>query len=116
MKTNFAVAIALTLLSASMAFADSRIETLCGVGHLNEVEAADDVLSNPDGFYIRSLQTQISYGDPRIIQTNGSSFHLCTASAANPDMDNNKALLLMNERRVTYLFAPINCPKQSPTS
>ncbi len=116
MKTNFAVATALAFLSASVACADSRIETLCGVGHLNEVAAADDVVSNPDGFYIRSLQTQISYGDPRIVQTNGSSFHLCTASAATPDMDINKALLLVNERRVKYLFAPINCPKQSPTS
>jgi len=116
MRTKFAVATAFTFLSASVAFADSRIETLCGVGHLNEVAAADDVVSNPDGFYIRSLQTQIRHGDPRLVQTNGSGFHLCTASAATPDMDNNKALLLMNERRVKYLFAPIACPKQSPTS
>ena len=115
MKAKLAIAAA-AIVSASASFADSRIESLCGAGHLNEVAAADDVVSNPDGFYIRSLQTQISFGDLRIVQTTGSSFHLCTASAATPDMDSNKALLLMNERRVKYLFAPIDCPKQSPTS
>ena len=115
MKTAIAFATAVVV-SATASYADSRIAALCATGHLDEVTAANDVMSNPDGFYIQSLQTQISHGDPRIIRTNTSGFHVCTASAATPEMDSSKALLLMDERRVTYLFVPVDCPKGTPLS
>ena len=34
-------------------------------------------------------------------------FYLCTRPAATPDMDATKALLLMHERTVKYLFVPV---------
>ena len=105
-----------TVIGATAAIADSRVNTLCSVGHVNEIAGVGDVVANPDGFYIRSLKVQISHGDPRIIQTTDANFHLCTANAATPDMDTTMALTLINERRVKYLFAPINCPKSAPGS
>lgn len=105
-----------TALSAASAQAESRIETLCGANHVNEVAAPDDVVANPDGYYIRSLETQISHGDPRIIQATGRTFHLCTRSAATPDMSTTMALTLMDEREVTHLFVPLDCPKSRPAS
>ena len=115
MKTVIAIA-AIATLASGAAFADSRVNALCGVGHMNEAVTSDDVIANPDGFYISSLETQISHGDPRLIHTTGTAFHLCTASAATPDMDTTMALSLMNERRVKFLFVPIDCPKQTPSS
>ena len=76
----------------------------------------NDVTANPDGYYIRSLQTQLSHGDPRIIQATGKKFHLCTRSAATPDMDGTKALTMINERAVKYLFVPVDCPKEQVSS
>ena len=115
MKTVLAIA-AIATISSNVAFADSRVSTFCGESHANEITAIDDVVANPDGVYIQSLGTQISHGDPRIIQTTGKAFHLCTASAATPDMDVTMALSLINERRVRFLFVPIDCPKQVPNS
>jgi hypothetical protein len=101
--------IALALLSAAQtsARADSRIVKFCGPDHVNEIVSGDDVRANPDGFYVTSLREQISEGDPRILLTTGDDFYLCTRSAATPDMDASKALLLMNERKVKYLFVPV---------
>lgn len=98
----------LTIFSTGTVYAESRIEALCGAGHVNEIASADDIVANPDGYYIRSLQTQLSHGDPRIVSATGNEFHLCTRSAATPDMDARKAETLMNERRVKFLFAPID--------
>lgn len=100
----------LTIISAGTACAGSRIDTLCGTGHVNEVTSVDDVIANPDGFYIRSLQTQLSHGDPRIILATGDKFHICTRSTATPDMSANLALQLVNERTVKFLFVPISRP------
>ncbi|MHA6644069.1 hypothetical protein [Mesorhizobium sp. A623] len=101
--------IALVVLSAAQtaAKADSRITKLCGSDHVNEVAAEDDVRSNPDGFYVSSLREQVSEGDPRIILSPSDEFYLCTRPAATPDMDTTKALLLMRERTVKYLFVPV---------
>jgi hypothetical protein len=98
-----AVAAAAPLATAG---ADSRIVQLCGQDHVNEAVSATDVRANPDGFYVASLAEQVSLGDPRIIMTTDDDFHLCTRSAATPEMDATKAILLMRERTVKYLFVP----------
>ncbi|MCV2866396.1 hypothetical protein [Defluviimonas sp. WL0075] len=102
--------IALSVLSAGPAMAQSGIETLCGAGHLNEAAPGEDVVANPAGYYIRSLRTQVSHGDPRIIRATGDEFDFCTRSAATPDMNSNQAVLLRNERRLKYLFVPLMEP------
>ena len=107
---------ALTILFAGTAVAESRIDTLCWADHVNEVNSANDIVANPDGFYIRSLEVQLSYGDPRIMLATGNRFHLCTRSAATPDMNENLARLMMGERRVKYLFVPITCPSNAYSS
>ena len=101
--------IALTLLSAGAlaAQADSDIARLCGPAHVNEVASAADVLAYPAGYYVASLKEQVSLGDPRIMLTTNDEFYLCTRPAATPDMDVTKALLLMQERTVKYLFVPV---------
>ena len=101
---------ALAILAALPAYAGSKIDRMCGPGHVNEALSTSDVTANPDGYYIHSLQTQISHGDERIVQAVGEVFHLCTRSAARPDMDTTKALLMMGERQVKYLFVPIHTP------
>ncbi len=115
MKIVFAIA-AIAAVNSTTVFAGSRVNALCGNGHVNEIATLDDVDANPDGYYIRSLETQLSHGDPRIVKTSAPVFHLCTVSAATPDMDTTMALSLMNERRVKFLFVPIDCPKQTPNS
>ena len=87
--------------------ADSRIAKFCGSDHVNEVASTDDVRPNPAGFYVASLREQVSEGDPRIVLSTGDEFYLCTRTAATPDMDTSKALLLMHERIVKYLFVPV---------
>ena len=94
---------------------DSRIGSLCGAGHVNELSAQSAIRSNPDGFYVVDLKEQISHGDTRIIVSAADGFYLCTRSAATPDMDANKALLLMSERTVKFLFVP-NCPSKGRMS
>ncbi|MCF6117169.1 hypothetical protein L2449_09610 [Mesorhizobium muleiense] len=101
------IALALLLVAQTAAKADSRIARFCGPDHANEVASGDDVRSNPDGFYVVSLREQVSEGDPRIMLTTSDAFYLCTRSVATPDMDATKALLLMNERTVKYLFVPV---------
>lgn len=103
------ISAALTL-AAAAAQAESRIDALCGPGHVNEAVSLEDIDANPDGYYIRSLKTQIRHGDPRIVQAVGDVFHLCTRPAATPEMDSTLANLLINEREVKYLFVPL-CPK-----
>lgn len=115
MKSTIALT-TLALLTAMPASAGTMIDTLCGDNHSNEVLSADDVTANPDGYYIRSLQTQISHGDIRIVQAVGKEFHLCTRSAATPDMEATKAALLAGERSVKYLFVPTICPDSRPGS
>jgi hypothetical protein len=57
---------------------------------------SSDVRANPDGYYVVSLRTQLSHGDLRIVNATGEVFHLCTSSAATPDMETTRALLLMS--------------------
>ena len=106
-STKLIIALALLLATQTAATADSRIAKLCGSDHDNEVASEDDVRPNPDGFYVTSLREQVSEGDPRIILSTGDEFYLCTRPAATPDMDTTKALLLMHERTVGYLFVPV---------
>jgi hypothetical protein len=101
---------------AGPASAGGMIDTFCGAGHVNETADAGDVRANPDGYYIASLGVQLSHGDPRIVKAVGSGFHLCTRGAATPDMERSRALLLMGEREVKYLFVPNDCPKGRPAS
>ena len=70
-------------------------------------ETAEDVVAYPAGYYVRSLKQQVSLNDPRIMLTTNDAFYLCTRPAATPDMDTTKALLLMHERTVKYLFVPV---------
>jgi hypothetical protein len=106
-RTRFIPALALLLAAQTAAEADSRIARFCGPDHVNEVASEDDVRPNPDGFYVASVREQLSQGDPRIILTNGDHFYFCTRPAATPDMDATKALMLMRERVVKYLFVPV---------
>ena len=102
--------VTLATLAAAPAVAGSRIDALCGDGHVSEAIATDDVTANPNGYYILSLRTQLSHGDPRLVMNVGKAFHLCTRPAATPDMDAGKAGPLMKERAVRYLFVPMACP------
>jgi hypothetical protein len=105
---------AITLVMATAAQAETRIDRLCGSQHRNEVTSTSDVRANPDGYYVTSLRTQISHGDPRIVSATGREFHLCTSSAATPDMETTRALLLMQDRVVKYLFVPIKLDLPNP--
>ncbi len=107
---------ALAFLMASFAQAETRIDMLCGSGHRNEVASPQDVKANPAGYYVTSLRTQLPLGDPRIVQATGDVFHLCTSSAATPDMETTRALLLMQTREVKYLFVPVNIASRSTGS
>lgn len=113
MKPTLTLA-ALALLAATSAKSETTIDRLCGAGHVNEA-AAGDVIANPDGYYVRSLRVQLSHSDVRIVQAVGDVFHLCTRTAATPEMDTGKAKLLMSERRVRYLFVPV-CPPKVQTN
>jgi hypothetical protein len=106
-RTRLIIALALLFAAPTAANADSRIAKLCGSDHVNEVASRDDVRPNPAGFYVASLREQVSEGDLRIILTLSDEFYLCTRPAATPDMDTTKALLLMHERTVKYLFVPV---------
>jgi hypothetical protein len=106
-RTRLIIALALLLAAPTAAKADTRNAKLCGSDHVNEAASEDDVRPNPDGFYVTSLREQVSDGDPRIILTTSDDFYLCTRTAATPDMDATKALLLMKERAVKYLFVPV---------
>jgi hypothetical protein len=106
-RTKFIIALALLLAAQTAANADSRIAKYCGPGHVNEAAADDDVRPNPDGYYVASLREQLSEGDARIILSTSDEFHVCTRPAATPDMATTKALLLMHERTVKYLFVPV---------
>lgn len=109
---NFAKTTTLLIMAFAVtpAMAQTKIDELCGQGHINERLSPEDVVTNPDGYYVQSLEEQLSHGDPRIINAVGDEFHFCTRNAATPDMDANRALRLMEERRVKYLFVP--CPKK----
>lgn len=114
MKTTLTIA-AFVFLAATTAKSETMVDSLCGADHVNET-VAGDILANPDGYYVRSLRVQLSHGDARIIQAVGDEFHLCTRTAATPEMDAGMAKLLMNERRVRYLFVPICPPRAQPSS
>jgi hypothetical protein len=98
---------AITLVMASTVHSETRIDKLCEPAHQNELAGLQDVTANPGGYYIASLRTQLSHGDPRIVMATGDVFHLCTRSAATPDMDTDRARSLMKTREVKYLFVPI---------
>jgi hypothetical protein len=99
--------IALCMLTGT-AQAESMISGLCGQDHINEVAALDDVMPNPDGYYVRSMQTQLSHGDARIVEAVGTTFHLCLRSAATPDMDTSRAINFATQKRIKYLFIPVS--------
>jgi len=107
--------IALTMI-AGTAEAQSMIGQLCGQDHINQTATPDDVMPNPDGYYVQSLQTQLSHGDPRIVQAVGESYHLCTRGASTPDLDTSRAIILENRRVITYLFVPVASPNNQPGS
>jgi hypothetical protein len=108
MNSNSRIVALLALLTSSLpANAESRIAQRCGLDHVNEIASETDVRANPAGFYVTSLGEQISDRDPRIILSPVAGFYLCTRVAATPDMDTTKALLLMQERTVKYLFVPV---------
>ena len=111
MKTMLTLTAA--LFAGTMVQAEGMIDTLCGPGHVSETAGPSDVRHNPDGYYVASLQTQLSHGDPRIVHAVGETFHLCTRPAATPDMETTRAILLMNERVVSYLFVPTEIPTSS---
>ena len=106
-RTKLIIALALVLATQAAAKADSRIARFCGPDHVNEAASEADVRSNPAGYYVSSLREQVYEGDPRIVLTMSDEFYLCTRTAATPDMDTTKALLLMRERTVKYLFVPV---------
>ncbi|TRC98753.1 hypothetical protein FJV76_07315 [Mesorhizobium sp. WSM4303] len=101
------ISLALLVTAQAAAAADPDIPRLCGPGHVNEVASSDDVRPNPRGYYVISLREQVYEGDPRIFLTTNENFYLCTRPAATPDMSSTKALLLMHERIVKYLFVPV---------
>lgn len=101
-----AILTAALILTAGTAISGEKIDTLCGAGHVNEVSSDGDVTENPNGYYIRSMQVQLSHGDPRLVLGVGDEYRLCTRPAATPDMEANRARLLVNERAVKYLFVP----------
>jgi hypothetical protein len=105
--SNIFVFTAAALVMVSTAQAETRIDTLCGSGHRNEVAGPQDIQANPGGYYIVSLRTQLPLGDPRIVNATGEVFHLCTSTPATPDMETTRALLLMQTRVVKYLFVPL---------
>lgn len=107
---------ALFIATSGVASADTRIDALCGEGHINEMVSAQDVTANPDGYFIKSLQTQISHGDMRLIKASTRGFHLCTRSMATPEMDTAMAMLLMDEVDVKYLFVPTDTCPDKPNS
>ncbi len=108
MKT--VITLTAALFAGTMAQAEGMIDTLCGPGHASEAAGPDDIQPNPGGYYVASLQTQLSHGDPRIVHAVGKTFHLCTRPAATPDMDPTRASLLMDKRIVSYLFVPTEVP------
>ena len=116
MKSTIIIA-ALTAANISgVANADSRIERFCGAGHENETASPWDVEANPDGYYVASLNAQISEGDPRIIITNDPGFHLCTTAVALPGMSENEIYRLQGKREVKFLFVPISDWSARPSS
>ena len=98
--------IALTMI-AGTAEAQSKVAELCGPDHVNQIVAKGEVMENPDGYYVRGLQIQLSHGDPRIVQAVGDTFNLCTRNAATPDMDHSNAINFAQRSEIRYLFVPV---------
>lgn len=103
-------------LVAGGAEAQSTIDQHCGEGAINQAVSLGDVVANPDGYYVRSLRTQLSHGDARIRQAVGTTFFLCTRSAATPDMDVSGISNAAGRNEITYLFVPTACPRNIPGS
>ena len=114
MKLILATMSALIAMTTSVQ-AESIISELCGLNHENEVQMQSDIQANPDGYFIRDLKIQLSHGDPRIVVAVGDEFHLCTRSAATPDMSANTVEMMKADREVKFLFVP-NCPKRNRPS
>jgi hypothetical protein len=99
-------ATAATALEKEVAQIDSRVAELCGTGHVNEIAGPDDIRSNPDGYFVTSLNEQISLEDGRIVFTNAQAPYLCTRSAATPDMDMANVSKNADRRTTSWLFVP----------
>jgi hypothetical protein len=63
--TKILAVTAVALVLASAAQAETRIDTLCGSEHRNEVAGPQDVMANPGGYYIASLRTQLDLSNRR---------------------------------------------------
>ncbi|MDU8928983.1 hypothetical protein RXV86_16435 [Alisedimentitalea sp. MJ-SS2] len=116
MKSTTIIAALTAATITGAANADSRIERFCGAGHENEITSLWDVKPNPDGYYVASLNSQISEGDPRIVLTNDPGFHLCTTGVALPGMPENEIYRLKGKRKVKFLFVPISDWSVRPSS
>lgn len=110
MKTFIAIAAA--TLTVTQAFAaqpeklDSRIATMCGAGHQNELETQADFVPNPAGFYVKSVNTQLEIDDPRVVLTAMKAAYLCTRQAGDPSMSHAEAMALSDQKVVKVLFVP----------
>lgn len=110
MKSNFFGLVACAL-TTTQAAAQSASERLCGADHINEAQITGPVLENPDGYYLAGLQTQLSHGDPRIVQATGSTFYVCTRPVTTPGMTETEVILTRGQREVSRLFVPVReCP------
>lgn len=98
------IALAATLFPASVP-AQPLGSTFCGQ---DPITTAGDVLSNPGGYYIKSLGVEIRYGDPRIIPSASDQPFFCTRSAATPAMDDAAAAQQQHRQVVEYLFVPLS--------
>ncbi|MCU9848930.1 hypothetical protein OEZ60_13040 [Defluviimonas sp. WL0024] len=113
MQSSLIVAL---VLFAGSAEAQSRIDKLCGEGHVNEAAGVGDVTSNPAGYYIRSFSVQLRFDDPRVVRATGEEFHVCTRPAATPRMDAVRSDLHKNKRELKFLFVPNSETDPSPAS
>lgn len=98
------IALAFTLLPVSVS-AQPLGSQLC---RQDPITTAGDVLSNPQGYYIKSLGVEIKYGDPRIIPSASDQSFFCTRPAATPAMDDAAAAQQRHRQVVEYLFVPLS--------
>lgn len=87
---------------------DSRVSALCGSEHSNEIAGPNDVTANPDGYFVTSLNEQISLDDERIVFTNATAPYLCTRQVATPNMDATNVIQKADQRTTSWLFVPFH--------
>jgi len=87
---------------------DSRVSAFCGTEHVNEIAGPNDVVANPDGYFVTSLNEQISLDDERIVFTNAEAPYLCTRQVATPNMDATNVIQKADQRMTSWLFVPFH--------